>query len=951
MASVNAKGKGLNLQLRLKHLNNLLYTIRNVNQLIVRERNIKALVTKICRLIFKIQHYYLTWLVLSNKKGKPIHVACCGKKNFCNKLVKTLTNIDLTQLGCYQKALRRSELLLLKKPAVYCEECQLKVCFNKGSLLLLPISYHNNFYGILGIVLDQRFAQDKNEMSLLKEVTSDIAFALYSLELTKAHQKAQALVKRHEAYLTGLVRAAPTGIGMVKNRILVDINERICQMVGYAKTELVGQSARILYPTQEDFEYVGREKYAQIRDRGVGAVETRWQKKDGSIIHVLLSSAALVKDDLSKGVVFTALDISPLKKLQTNLTKATRDWFNTFNALADPICILNDKHRIVRCNKAMLKLFPLPAKELYGKPCWEVVHNLTEPLADCPVLRMQKSLQRESLEIAIDQRWFEISVDPILDDEGHLVASVHVMRDITERRQLAANLLLFKESVENSSDAITFIKLDGKGRHFYQNNSFLRLFGDLHDYPLQSTFLQNVSREEIIAHIKEGHSWVGEVRVQASDGSTRDCLLRAYAVRNPKNQIQAIVLIFTDLTTQKQNEARQLALQAQLNQAQKMEAIGRLAGGIAHDFNNLLTVINGFSEIALQQLKTGEPLYNELSAIYKAGQKAQEITSQLLAFSRRQPTQAGPLNLNTVVRSMTEILSRLIGEDIKFEIRLGEPLPAILADQSQLEQVLTNLVINARDALDAAKSQTEKRIELETGEAWLSEADCQGKLDFAPGHFVYLRIADNGIGIPLEDQKNIFEPFFTTKKEGTGLGLATVYGILKQHKAFLQLDSQGGYGSTFKIFWPIASAFSQDPHSKPELTKLPLYAAGGHERILLVEDEPDVLSFITSLLQRQGYRLVVAHNGKEALKILKEDPEKFDLLITDLIMPELDGKTLASMARVLYPGLKIIFTSGYTADHLSSLKEDGLEDIPLVTKPFAAREFAQKIREILDQRP
>ena len=945
------KSQGLSLEQKLKHLNNLLFTIRNVNQLIVREKNIKNLIEKICKLIFQTRNYHATWIVLSSKEGKPSQIACCGQKHFCKNLVSQLKTLKLSQLPCYQKALGQGNLLFLKQPALFCKNCQLKPCFNEGSIFLLPIFYQKNFYGIIGIVLDQRLRRDKNEESLLKEVASDIAFALYSLELAKARQKAQRLIKKHEAYLTSLVRAAPTGIGMVKERIIIDVNEKLCEMTGYSKTELIGQSARILYPTQEDFDYVGREKYSQIRESGVGSVETRWQRKDGSIIQVLLSSAALVKGDLSKGVVFTALDISPLKKLQANLTKATRDWLETFNALADPICILNEKHRIVRCNKAMLKLFPLPSKELYGKPCWEVVHNLKEPLLDCPVLRMQKSLQRESLEIAIGQRWFEISVDPILDEEGHLVTSVHVMRDITERRQLQTSLLLFKESVEKSSDAITFLELIGRGRHFYQNSTFLKLFGDVHRYPLQKPFLQNAIREEIIDHVKQGGHWLGEVKVQAADGSSRDCLLRAYGVLNLQNQLQTIVLIFTDITSQKQNEARQLALQAQLNQAQKMEAIGRLAGGIAHDFNNLLTVINGFSEIALQQLKTDEPLYNELSAIYKAGQKAQEISSQLLAFSRRQPSQPTSLNLNTVVRSMAEILSRLIGEDIKFEIRLCEPLPAILADQSQLEQVLTNLVINAHDALAATPSQTEKRIELETGEAWLSEADCQGKLDFTPGHFVYLSIADNGIGIPLEDQKNIFEPFFTTKKKGTGLGLATVYGILKQHKAFVQLDSQVGQGSTFKIYWPITSVLSQEAPSESELTKLPLAAAKGQERILLVEDEPEVLSFITSLLQRQGYRLVVAHNGEEALKILKEDSEKFDLLITDLIMPELDGKTLASKARTLYPGLKVIFTSGYTANHLLSLKENGLSDIPLVTKPFNAREFAQKIRELLDQGP
>jgi PAS domain S-box-containing protein len=378
----------------------------------------------------------------------------------------------------------------------------------------------------------------------------------------------------------------------------------------------------------------------------------------------------------------------------------------------------------------------------------------------------------------------------------------------------------------------------------------------------------------------------------------------------------------------------------QLRQSQKMDAIGQLAGGVAHDFNNLLTVINGYSDLALRKLGTDDDLRKPLSEISKAGVRATALTRQLLAFSRRQMLQAKVLDLNSVVTEMDTMLQRLIGEDMDIVTLLKPSLGQIKADPGQLEQVLLNLVVNARDAMPRGG-----KITIETGHAYLDEAYAREHAGVRTGHYIVLTVSDTGTGMDAETQKRIFDPFFTTKEvgRGTGLGLATVYGIVKQSEGSIWVYSEVGTGTTFRVYLPRVDEVAEGEELSGDARAVP----GGSETILLVEDEDLVRNLATEVLEEFGYAVITASNGAEGLRVSKEFEGRIDLLISDVVMPQMSGRELAQHMSVLRPETKVLFMSGYTDD---AIVRHGIleEDMAFIQKPFLPDALARKARELLD---
>lgn len=391
----------------------------------------------------------------------------------------------------------------------------------------------------------------------------------------------------------------------------------------------------------------------------------------------------------------------------------------------------------------------------------------------------------------------------------------------------------------------------------------------------------------------------------------------------------------------------QKRLEAQLIQSQKMEAVGTLAGGISHDFNNFLTVINGYAQISLKRMKDNDPLFRYINTILKAGKRAEELTRQLLAFSRKQIYQAKVIDLNSLISSLESMLRRFISEDIEMEVILSSKNPTIKADPGQIEQILMNLIVNARDAIRQKDTNLiEKKITIETTITKLDHNYVKDHPGSKVGKFAHFSVTDTGIGIHDSIKSKIFEPFFTTKDKsrGTGLGLATVYGIVKQNNGSVYVYSEQGLGTTFKIYWPIAEDTNriekQDEYYESDFT--------GNESIFLVEDDDEVRGFATTALKDLGYKVYEAENGKKALEFLKANPDiKLDLLVTDIVMPEMNGKELSIEIKKLSPKTKIIFTSGYTDNHI--VKRGNLDkDIVFVQKPFSQNTLARKIRTVLN---
>ncbi|MDR3630746.1 MAG: PAS domain S-box protein [Desulfocapsaceae bacterium] len=410
-------------------------------------------------------------------------------------------------------------------------------------------------------------------------------------------------------------------------------------------------------------------------------------------------------------------------------------------------------------------------------------------------------------------------------------------------------------------------------------------------------------------------------------------------IRDKHGTIVGSVVVARDITELKRNEEARLKLKAQLQQAQKMEAIGQLAGGVAHDFNNMLSVILGHTEMAMEGMEKTHPLFADLKEINNAAQRSAGITRQLLSFARKQTIITEVINLNVTVEGMLKMLTRLIGEGIGLIWEPGVDLWSVMIDPSQIDQILVNLCVNARDAIAGVGT-----IIVKTRNMTLTDKDSQQAPYLVAGDYVMLAVSDTGCGMSMETQNHIFEPFFTTKGigEGTGMGLATIYGVVKQNKGFITVFSEPGQGATFKIYIPrhlsSAEQGNREEVRRPEGDK--------DETILLVEDEPTLIKMTTSMLQRLGYSVVAAATPREAINAVNTFGNEIHLLITDVIMPEMNGKELAEKLLTIQPNMKCLFISGYTADIIS--KQGVLQEgVHFLKKPFSKRELAANVQVAL----
>ncbi|NDY42918.1 response regulator [Dissulfurirhabdus thermomarina] len=434
-------------------------------------------------------------------------------------------------------------------------------------------------------------------------------------------------------------------------------------------------------------------------------------------------------------------------------------------------------------------------------------------------------------------------------------------------------------------------------------------------------------------------------RVVHRDGAPPAYLeVTASPIRNGAGRVVAVIEVSRDITRRKAAEAAERALREQLLQAQKMESVGKLAGGVAHDFNNLLSSILGYAELALMGLPAGHPVVEKVRHIQEAGEKAASLTRQLLAFSRRQLLEIRPVDLNHLVEDLARMLQRMIGEDVILRLDLDPSIPRVSADPAQLEVVLMNLAVNARDAMPEGG-----RLEIATAAADLDPASAPCAAGMAPGPAVVLTVSDTGIGMSSDVMAHIFEPFFTTKgpQKGTGLGLATVYGIVRQHDGHIEVESAPATGTRFRIHLPAAREAEEEEETDGEIAG-PL--RGGTERILLVDDDEGIRDLVAEILGGLGYRVRAAASGEEALALMEGEDGPFDLLLTDVVMPGMNGRDLAEEARLRWPGLKVVFMSGY-ADTYLVLHDIRAAGGAFVPKPIARKDLAATVRSVLDAAP
>ena len=518
-------------------------------------------------------------------------------------------------------------------------------------------------------------------------------------------------------------------------------------------------------------------------------------------------------------------------------------------------------------------------------------------------------------------------------------ANEKLKEEIYQRKKIEADLKRRVLAMDNSSD--TIVITDTKGTISYVNPAFEKITGysskealGMNPSVLQSGVHDAQFYKELWETITCGETWSGHLINKRKDGSKYTEEATISPVFSEKGKIVSYVAVKRDISDR-------LRLESQLKQAQKMETIGTLAGGIAHDFNNALSVIIGFTEIALDDIDPERQLYEDLNEVHLAAKRAADITRQLLAFARKQAIVPKILDLNENVGSMLKMIQRLIGENIDLAWLPGANLWSVKMDPTQIDQILANLCVNARDAIEGVG-----KVTIESENTSLTENYCDDHIGFVPGEFVQLSVSDNGFGMNKEILENIFEPFFTTKDvdKGTGLGLSTVYGIVKQNNGFINVYSEPDKGTTIKIYLPRHKAETFESHKK-SIEEIPISKG---ETILVVEDDPSILNIMQKILEHLGYTVLTSSVPKKTMDIVKEYTGRIHLLITDVIMPKMNGRDLAEQLQSDYPDLKCIFMSGYSSDAIAH-QEILDEKVNFIQKPFSRSELAKIVRKVLDE--
>ncbi len=505
------------------------------------------------------------------------------------------------------------------------------------------------------------------------------------------------------------------------------------------------------------------------------------------------------------------------------------------------------------------------------------------------------------------------------------------------RRQIASREELFELISENAADMIAVVNADGT--RAYNSPSYERLLGYSPEELRGTVAFEQIhpeDRAKVVSAAEEakrsGQGKRVEYRMCHKDGRWVSLESTASVIRDRNGQAKKLVIVNRDITERKQ-------LEQQLQVAQKVEAIGRLSGGIAHDFNNILGVIIGYTEALQKRMRPEDAFREAIDEIQRAAKRAASLTQQLLAFSRKQVLEPTILDLNAVIRDMEKMLGSLMGEHVAFELALSNSLGKVKADRTQLEQVILNLSVNARDAMPGRGKLT-----IETSNLRIAEADPGHPAYMQPGSYVLLKFMDTGCGMTREVQAHIFEPFFTTKEtgKGTGLGLATVYGVVKQSGGYILVDSEPGKGATFEIYLPLIEA-------SQEIAKEPRARVGrprkGEATVLLVEDEDSLRKLTRDVLQEMGYAVHEAADATEALDIAKKMPA-IDLLLSDVVMPGMSGRALADALAISHPDTRVLFMSGYTHGEIAKQGVTGAA-MAILHKPFTREELIRRVEETL----
>ncbi len=730
---------------------------------------------------------------------------------------------------------------------------------------------------------------------------------------------------------------------------IVYANKKALEIVNWNQNEDISGREVFDFISKENFYFFYERIIPLLRKGKTWRGEISMYGKEGVLIPAEVHASAVVsgEGEIENFVVIFS-DISQRKRAEVALKEAYEFTKTIFSSIPAAIFSKDREGRYLLVNEEFASYAGMTPDEMRGKTvqeCWPENVSLIYKDKDLELIEADGEQiyeyylphkERGKVPGIFHKACFH-------DAEGKVAGLVGVFMDLSELKKTQAAL---KESEERSRailealpDIIFTLDEEGRFLSYHTPSEKVSLLAQEHFIGKK---IEEVLSDELAGKTKKamkivkdsGETYVYEYNL-ISEYETK--WFEARMVKKGKKEFLVIV---RDVTENKKLERR-------LIQAQKMETVGTLAGGIAHDFNNILTIINGYCEIGLRKIKESKGVFNEIRAIYDASQRAIKLVSQLLAFSRKQLISPKVLNLNELISNLYSMLKRLISEDIHLELHLNKENLKIKMDPSQIEQILVNLVVNAKDAIEEkGKEVKEKKITIETGKVFIDSEYVREHPGSWEGEFVMFSVSDTGIGMSKEVREKVFEPFFTTKEvgKGTGLGLSTVYGIVKQNNGFIYIYSEEGEGTSVKVYFPLTKG--KDKEKLKEEDEKVVAKDGKGEVILIVEDSRDVRSFLRDALKTLGYRVIESEDGKEALKIFRQRKDEINLVITDLIMPKMNGKELADKIIKIKKDIKIIYTSGYTENHIA---HRGIIDkgVTLLQKPYSLNELSEKIKKVL----
>ena len=746
-------------------------------------------------------------------------------------------------------------------------------------------------------------------------------------------------------------------------------NEAALRRYGYTRQEFLGMTLlEIRAPADRE----------RLNDTPPGisfSGEWRHRTKDGAEFPVRITSSA-VEHAGGPARMLVAEDLTEQRRVETALRESWEQYRFLFEQIADgvwrarvdppiPVGVPEEEQatrcardtRLVECNAGMLRMYAcendptlLLDTRLGDTFDPDDPHTAEFFLAFVRGGFRASDLESQEYDRRGERRWYLNSLVGVVED-GALVAVWGTQRDITERKRAEEAMRLARNQLATLVQAspLPIVAMRPDGEVISWNRAAEGVFGWTEEEVL-GRHLPCVPEhkqpefDQLRSRVLAGNPFTGfETQRSRRDGTLLDVSISTAPLTDGGGRPAGVVAIYTDITDRRRAEEELRQSQAQLRQAQKMEAVGRLAGGIAHDFNNLLTAILSYSEMLLGELPPSDPMREDLEQIRRAGARAADLTHQLLAFSRRQLLQLRPVDLNVVVGGLDRMLRRLIGEDVELRTILAPDLRLTLADPGQLEQVLVNLAVNSRDAMPQGGRLVISTANTEVGQGVGPRLD-----QLQPGSYVSLTVEDTGTGMEPEVRERIFEPFFTTKGPGTGtgLGLSTVYGIVKQVGGSILVASEPGAGSTFTIYLPVSEDGGAAAPASPPAGPV----RGAAETILLVEDEQLVRHLTREILVRNGYRVLEAPDGPEALALAAGFEGTIHLMLTDVVMPRMSGPELVERILPSRPAMRVLYVSGYSEEAIARQGQltPGIELLP---KPFTPGVLTARIRQILDRDP